>query len=286
MGTKSMFQKNGFTLIELLVVIAIIALLMAIILPSMSKVKEIARMTLCANNQRQVGLGAGAYAADNDTRMPPPPARGGRPSVLNRWQNDTVVYPYLGPYIPLAETFNCPVSSFASYQIDTGNGTFDYQYLYEHPQDTSLYPSDPSVHGNFNLNCSYLLFWNYSFTDSLSERSFTGPGKNSNVKLLTCDAFFFTNNLGSGGVIKNRWASTHPFKSASSKMKGEQDFPYFYWEGGAYSESDYDNENDLRSVKLNAAYTDGSVHKFVSGDSYQMQKVANYASFRIPKKWY
>ena len=259
--------------------IAIIGLLMAILMPALSKIKDMARMTLCANNQKQIGIAAGTYAAENDTHMPPPPAKSGRPSVLNRWQNDTKVYPYLGSYLPLAKTFNCPVSSFAEFDFMVGGGTYEYQYLYEHPEFCNQ--------NEFNLNCSYLLLWNYSFNSSVSERPFTGPGKDSNVKLLTCDVFMFTNNLGSQGtVVQNRWASTHKFKTQNRRNKDDMYFPYFYWESGTFSETDISNFSELQEVKLMAGYTDGSVTKFASGDTYQMQRVANYASYRIPRHLY
>lgn len=52
----------GFTLIELLVVIAIIALLVALLLPSLRGVRENARATVCLSNQRQIAAAWQAYA--------------------------------------------------------------------------------------------------------------------------------------------------------------------------------------------------------------------------------
>jgi prepilin-type N-terminal cleavage/methylation domain-containing protein/prepilin-type processing-associated H-X9-DG protein len=65
-----MKKQKGFTLIELLVVIAIIALLLSIILPSLSKAKEYARKVICANNQRQCGMAVRIYAEQNNGVFP------------------------------------------------------------------------------------------------------------------------------------------------------------------------------------------------------------------------
>lgn len=56
---------HAFTLIELLVVISIIALLVAILLPSLSKAREQARETVCAANLSGFGTGFHSYASDN-----------------------------------------------------------------------------------------------------------------------------------------------------------------------------------------------------------------------------
>ena len=62
--------KGGFTLIELLVVIAIIALLLAILMPAMRKIKEIARETACKSNLKNVGLAVAMYLDDYERKLP------------------------------------------------------------------------------------------------------------------------------------------------------------------------------------------------------------------------
>ncbi len=63
-------KKKAFTLIELLVVISIIALLMAILLPALSKVKAMARVTICGTRIKQNILGAIMAAEDNNGNLP------------------------------------------------------------------------------------------------------------------------------------------------------------------------------------------------------------------------
>ena len=80
-------RKLGFTLIELLVVIAIIALLISILLPSLSRARELSKRLVCMSNIKGIGTSMKIYANDNSESFPIPPYDG---SLLAN--NDMVEY--------------------------------------------------------------------------------------------------------------------------------------------------------------------------------------------------
>ena len=67
---RAVIDYRGFTLIELLVVIAIIALLMALLVPALSRARKQAQAMVCQSRLKQWGTILALYAHDNDGHLP------------------------------------------------------------------------------------------------------------------------------------------------------------------------------------------------------------------------
>lgn len=63
-------MKRGFTLIELLVVVAIIAVLVAILMPSLSNARRQAKTVACSSQMRQIGIAFTMYQSENMGAIP------------------------------------------------------------------------------------------------------------------------------------------------------------------------------------------------------------------------
>lgn len=66
------YSKAAFTLIELLVVVAIIAMLIAILLPSLSRAREQTKSVICLSNLRTLGQGVVTFTSEESDRLPGP----------------------------------------------------------------------------------------------------------------------------------------------------------------------------------------------------------------------
>jgi prepilin-type N-terminal cleavage/methylation domain-containing protein len=101
--------RGAFTLIELLVVIAIIALLLAILVPSLSTARELARRVVCQSNEKSIGMGFHLYASDYEDVTPP----------VEMWMTMTSNGPwrkYWGDFIaPYVDPDSRPVNNPPSY---------------------------------------------------------------------------------------------------------------------------------------------------------------------------
>lgn len=97
---SSRSRRQAFTLVELLVVIGIIAVLIAIVLPVLGRVRENSKRIKCASNQRQIVLAIIMYANEHRQQLPGPciacindPAVvnpvGSTTSLMTTWAGDT-----------------------------------------------------------------------------------------------------------------------------------------------------------------------------------------------------
>jgi prepilin-type N-terminal cleavage/methylation domain-containing protein/prepilin-type processing-associated H-X9-DG protein len=163
-----MKPKNlGFTLIELLVVIAIIAVLMAILLPTLSKARWSAMRINCSSQLKQTATAIPAYASDYDSRLPwwgytTSGSEESHPYVVYRddWVFKTgrlmpmrMACLYERKYITEAKVFYCPSNridlyKYESYIIPPPWGTLPQQFN----------SSDPSSEHNQWVRMGYTYY--------------------------------------------------------------------------------------------------------------------------------
>ena len=130
-------RAGGFTLIELLVVIAIIALLMAVLMPSLHRAREQGKGVVCKMNLKNIHLAIIMYAEDNDGKTHYSPNQGlwyrygssVSRAITGELIDKDASKAYWGvayhPYCEAVDTFVCPSSR---YMDDLGD--YDNSELY------------------------------------------------------------------------------------------------------------------------------------------------------------
>lgn len=146
--------RRAFTLVELLVILGIIAILLAILLPSLSKARKQAQTAACLSNQRQLVAACVMYANEHNGLLPftgfydgpyPTWLYGNIQTMLGK--QDEVQKGQLWPYLKVTGVYHCPA--------DTGpwpNGSVNNLSTY------SMNGAASAFQGNNNVGLRYMLF--------------------------------------------------------------------------------------------------------------------------------
>ena len=259
-------SKKGFTLTELLVAIGILAILVGILLPSLSRARRCARNVLGKINQREIVLAVTSYSLDNNDRFPPSVATVGKderwnwrePFMLTGYERRSPqiyrsVSAYLLDYLDNADTVICPN---APHKYSFLQDAWEAGDAWDHPHPDS--GTEDPVFG------TYCLYWNYEAYRVEQQTLFYGPvklaGGRRQSNLLTSDYFGY-----------DHWQSPQAFAGCdhfgnASLLTGD---PYsndlWVWKNKPPAER--------IDLFLNAGYTDAHVEQYSFSDSVAIKAI-------------
>ncbi len=174
---RSSAKNKGFTLIELLVVISIIALLIAILLPSLAKAKELANRAVCSANVRGIIQSMVIYAQSNESQFPSvvPPAS-------TTYQNNTGS---TGPTNGVNASAPAVINAIYSTPVHQGNVMACMWLMVLNGQMTPksfICPSDPiATTPSLEFNSTQEYYSNFGMVSGAAATSTTGQGESYSI---------------------------------------------------------------------------------------------------------
>ncbi len=186
-------KHQGFTLIELLVVISIIALLIAILLPSLAKAKELANRAVCSANVRGIIQSMVVYAQSNEDQFPTVVTPASSASYVNGAGTPTTGVNASAPAV---------ISAMYTTPVQQGNVMACMWLLVLNGQMTPksfICPSDPlatTPSDEFNTTTEY--YSNFGMVSGSATASTSGQGESYSI---ACPWF----NNGTSAVVGSWW---------------------------------------------------------------------------------
>jgi prepilin-type N-terminal cleavage/methylation domain-containing protein len=217
--------REGFTLIELLVVIAIIAILAAMLLPSLARAKSKAKGIACLNDHRQLSIAWRLYTEDNrDTLLYASGSiTGFQPGVwmgggldfnggnLSNWDPSVDIYKSpMWPYCKSLSIFKCPEDT--SYVVvngtnaprvrtmvmnlylggfyGSGGGVFDDKSWCLFRKQSDLNNPGPAKIFVFTDEREDAINWGNFYTDMAGAPTLTQPGNTAAFKLADMPSYY------------------------------------------------------------------------------------------------